>query len=123
MTANENCAKQIVARIGTLEDMGARFTKAWKDAERGGEALGERITFLSLESFVSVMSPKRLELLRDLRAHGASSIRAVSTRLGRDYKSVHTDVTLLADAGLIDRTTEGKVAVTWDKVRAEMELV
>ncbi len=60
--------------------------------------------------------------VRDLRAHGASSIRAVSTRLGRDYKSVHTDVTLLADAGLDDRTSEGKVAVTWDKVIAELEL-
>ena len=39
MTTKENTSRQIVARIGTLEDMGARFTKAWKDAERGGERL------------------------------------------------------------------------------------
>lgn len=115
--------KQITAHVGTLDDMAKRFVVAWKDAERGGKRKGEHITFLTLESLVSVMSRKRLELLRALRASGPSSVRALATRLERDYKSVHTDVSLLADAGLIKRGADGLVSAPWDKVQAELELV
>ena len=49
-------------------------------------------------------------------------MRALAARLARDYKSVHQDVALLADAGLIIRQARDRVAVTWDRVRAEMDL-
>ena len=60
--------------------------------------------------------------LRALRASGPSSIRALSTALARDYKSVHTDVVLLADAGLIKRNKDGSISAPWDKVQAELRL-
>ena len=85
-------------------------------------SMDEHITFVTLESLVSVMSPKRLELLRALRASGPSSIRALATLLERDYKSVHSDVTLLADAGLIRRGKDGAISAPWDKVQAELQL-
>lgn len=115
-------AKQIKARIGTLDDMGQRFVAAWKNAEKGGRDDETHVTFLSLDSFVSVMSPKRVELLRALRRVGPSSVRALAGQVGRDYKSVHSDVALLAGAGLIERGEDGKIRVPWDKVTAEMEL-
>jgi predicted transcriptional regulator len=114
--------KTVNVHIDSLEGMGERFVTAWKAAEAGDRKSRSHITFLSLESFVSVMSPKRLQLLRQLRSEGASSIRALSGALQRDYKSVHGDVTLLADAGLIERSKDGKIAVTWDKVNAELDL-
>ena len=63
-----------------------------------------------------------LELLRALRASGPSSIRALSIALARDYKSVHTDGGLLADAGLIKRNKDGSISAPWDKVQAELRL-
>ncbi len=45
----------------------------------------------------------------------------LAKRLERDYKNVHTDVAQLAVLGLIERESGG-VAVTWDRVRAELAL-
>ena len=117
--------KQINLQIGTLEDMGERFVAAWKAAEQGKRPAPDKrsnITFLGLESFVSVMSPKRLELLRALRRLGPLSVRALASHLARDYKSVHGDVAMLEDAGLIERTKDNKIAVTWDEINARMQL-
>ena len=115
-------SKRIDLHIGDVEDMGDRFIAAWKAAEAGHAVTRDHVTFLSLESFVSILSPKRLALLKALRASGASSVRALAAHLARDYKSVHQDVALLADAGLITRQARDRVAVTWDRVRAEMDL-
>ena len=50
------------------------------------------------------------------------SIYELAKRLQRDYKNVHTDVTRLAELGLIERRDDGGVAVAWDVVRAELDL-
>jgi predicted transcriptional regulator len=114
--------KRITAHVGPLDDMAKRSVVAWNEGQRGGKPLGEHVTFVTLESLVSVMSPKRLELLRGLRASGPTSIRALADQLARDYKSVHGDVTLLMDAGLIKRLADGSISAPWDKVQAELDL-
>jgi predicted transcriptional regulator len=113
---------QINAHIGTLEDMGSRFIDAWKAAEAGRPVVRDNITFLSLESFLSTMSPKRLELMRHLRKNGPMSVRRLGQELARDYKSVHREVALLANAGLIERRAADLVAVAWDRVVTELDL-
>jgi predicted transcriptional regulator len=50
------------------------------------------------------------------------SIYELAKRLERDYKNVHTDVTRLAELGLIERRADGGVAVAWDVIRAELQL-
>jgi predicted transcriptional regulator len=114
--------EQINIHVGTLDDMGARFIDAWKAAEGGRPVVRDNITFLSLESFMATMSPKRLELMRHLRKNGPMSVRRLSTELARDYKSVHREVALLANAGLIERRATDLVAVAWDRVVTELEL-
>lgn len=108
--------------VGSLDDMGRRFADAWRKAERGERVQSRNLTFVDLPTLVSVLSPKRLDLLKTLRASGASSIRALATALHRDYKSVHQDVSQLIAAGLIERKARDSVVVTWRKVRAEMDL-
>ncbi len=49
-------------------------------------------TFLLINKVTSVLTPKRLALLKSLRPHGPLSIRALSKQLERDYKNVHTQV-------------------------------
>jgi predicted transcriptional regulator len=113
---------QINVHIGTLDDMGARFVTAWKSAEEGRTIARDNITFLSLEAFMATMSPKRLELMRHLRRHGPMSVRRLSAELARDYKSVHREVAMLANAGLIERPASDQVAVAWDRVVTELDL-
>ena len=50
-------------------------------------------------------------------------MRALSVLLKRDYKSVHSDVQVLLNAGLIDRTDEGLIEVTWDSITADFDLL
>jgi predicted transcriptional regulator len=112
----------VVAHIGSIEHMAARFVDAWQTLERGEDVTRNHITFLSLADFTSAMSPKRVALLRHLRRSGPMSVRRLSAELGRDYKSVHREVARLADAGLIDRRTRDEVAVGWDRAVTALDL-
>lgn len=80
------------------------------------------IAFESMETFLKVLTPNRWALLRALRGRGPSSIRALAQALGRDYRGVHADVTVLVDAGLIERDDSGAISVPWSRVSAEMAL-
>ena len=114
--------RSLAVHIGSLEDMGRRFADAWKRVEAGNDVPREHVTFLRLEGFMAAMSPKRLELLRHLRRAGPCSVRRLAMELARDYKSVHGEVARLVDAGLIERTDSGEVAVGWDRIVTEVDL-
>jgi predicted transcriptional regulator len=77
-------------------------------------------SFEHMESLLKVLTPNRWTLLRTLRRSGASSIRALSQLLNRDYRGVHADVTGLIDAGLIEKLENGKITVPWSRITAEM---
>src|ERR1700690_2129479 len=85
-----------------------RFVDAWHRAEHG-EAFQERhLAFESWDTLVRVLTGKRMELLRYVRHHDVTSIRALAKALGRDYSNVHSDVQALMEAGLVD-TSNGAV--------------
>ena len=91
----------------SAEAMARRFIDAWHRAERGEAVDEHHLSFESWAGLASVLTPRRLELLRHLRRHPAVSIAELARALGRDYKRVHVDVEALAAAGLIDRTPAG----------------
>ncbi len=102
-----------------------RFLSAWERSLRG-EASGTYLTFEDLPTLLSVMTPRRLELLRTLRQNGPLSIRALAKVLGRDYKNVHnvhTDVRSLESVGLVERTADGALNAPWDEIDARLSLV
>ena len=94
------------------------------DEVRAGPGLREpvREALLGLEAFLAAMSPRRLDLMRHLRRAGPMSVRRLSKELGRDYKSVHSEVARLVDAGLIERSASDEVAVRWDRIVTELDL-
>lgn len=108
--------------VDTLEGMGRRFAAAWKSAEEGRESSRDHVTFLSLETFMAAMSPRRLELMRHLRRHGPMSVRRLAGELSRDYKSVHRETAMLTMSGLVERRARDEVAVSWDRAITELEL-
>ena len=114
--------KQLSVHIGSLADMGDRFVAAWKTLEAGRPARADNVTFINLASFMTAMSPKRLELMRHLRREGPMSIRRLAQQLGRDYKSVHGETSLLIQTGLIARTAEDEIRIGWDRIVTELDL-
>ena len=112
---------RLQVHVGSLQEMGRRFADAWHRAERGEHFSETHVTFLDFESMRAALSPRRLELLRHLRQHGASSIRGLAAALRRDYKNVHQDVVDLEAAGLLVRDGR-KLTAPWDEVQASVSL-
>jgi predicted transcriptional regulator len=110
-----------------VEDAGRaykHFIDTWHKAETGTIDQAEiHLNFESFSMLASVLTPKRLELMKVLRQKGLLSIRALSKQLGRDYKNVHTDVIALEAADLIQRSEDGLLVVPWDVIDAHVRLV
>lgn len=113
--------RKVLVHVGTLEDMGQRFVRAWQRAANGERVHETHLTFPNLPALLNALTPKRMELLRALHAEPAPSIKALARRLGRDYKRVHEDVETLAKSGLLDRD-DGSLRAPYDAIAAEMRL-
>jgi predicted transcriptional regulator len=79
------------------------------------------VTFPDLPAMLNALTPKRLELLRDVHREPAPSVKALADRLGRDYKRVHEDVETLTASGLL-RREDGSLTTPYDAITAEMRL-
>jgi len=88
-------SKRVKVHVGALGDMGKRFVSAWHRLERGEKVRERHVTFPDLPAMLNTLTPKRLELLRDVHREPAASVKALAVRLGRDYKRVHEDVETL----------------------------
>ena len=106
---------------GTARDDAAAFVDAWHRAERGERVLERRQAFESWEALAAVMSKERLRLLRHVRHHPQPSVKALAESLGRQYRRVHEDVSVLAEAGLLDRSGGG-VRASVGRIEAVIKL-
>lgn len=114
--------RKIEIRLGAAADALDRFEAAWNRIQEGRAMRPlDVLTFSDLPLLTKTLSPARWALMQALRNKPAS-IYELAKRLGRDYKNVHTDVTQLAAIGLIERRGDGRVAVAWDVLRAELRL-
>jgi predicted transcriptional regulator len=115
-------SKDIELRIGgSFDDVAKRVANAWRRAEAGEAVSEDHLTFLGWDAFSRTMTTKRLELLRHLHRHPQSSISALAKSLKRDYRRVHEDVGILAEAGLIERDGNG-LRAGYDEIRTVIAL-
>jgi len=54
-----------------------------------------------------------------LTGAGPVSIREAARRAGRDVKAVHRDVHALLNAGLLDKTADGKIMFPYDAIHVD----
>ena len=113
--------KKIQVHVDGLAEMGRRFVDAWHRAEAGGVVDEAHVTFLSFQAMTETLSPRRLELLRYVRQHGAASMRDLAASLKRDYKNVHQDVRALEAGGLLVRDGR-RLTAPWNEVQASINL-
>ena len=97
----------------------AEFARAWK---AGRPEKSARISFSTPELLWKVLTAKRWELLKALCGAGPVSIREAARRVDRDVKAVHSDVTALLAAGVLDRAEGGGIVFPFEAVRVEFLL-
>lgn len=81
-----------------------------------------RIAFESPELLWKVLTAKRWELLRALTGAGPVTLREAARRVARDVKAVHGDAHALLDAGILERTSDGKIVFPFDAVHVDFML-
>lgn len=114
-------SKRLKVHVGTIEEMGKRFVSAWHRLAAGEKVRERHVTFPDLPAMLNALTPKRLELLRNVHREPAASVKALAVRLGRDYKRVYEDVETLTASGLLLRE-DGRVSAPYDAITAEMRL-
>jgi predicted transcriptional regulator len=87
-----------------------------------GQPQGAVISFASPELLWQTLTRKRWEVVKAMTGRGPVTIRGLARELGRDVKGVHGDVHALLDAGLLDRTAEGRILFPYDTVHVDFEL-
>ena len=87
----------------------AHFAKVWNSAAGGKKVKPYNgIGFESIAQFAAALTPQRWLLTNALKGIGPTSIYALTKKLGRHYKNVHTDVTALVQLGIIEKDTRVK---------------
>ena len=111
--------KTVVFNIQTLEAALSDVATSWKTGK--GDATTQ-IGFATWELMHKVLSPKRLGIIRVMAGAGPLSIREIARRVGRDFKGVHSDATLLLKAGVVDRAESGRLVFPYDRIHVDFEI-
>lgn len=118
----------------TLRVTVERVTDAREETVETAEAIAEGETAPAVVSFATVgelrkiLTDRRIELLQALvdTDGAAESISALAKDLDRDYRTVHDDVSRLADYGLLFVVDEGQSKrpyVPYERIHLDVELV
>ena len=94
--------KTVTISVSSMDKTKRRFLAAFK-----GKPQGAHISFPTVELLWKVLTPNRMALVRALTGAGTISIREAARRVNRDVRAVHSDVTVLIKAGLLNRTVGG----------------
>lgn len=111
--------RTVILDVRTAEHAAKDFVHAWKTGKAQRSA---RISFSSPELLWKVLTAKRWEILKAMCGAGPVTVREVSRRVSRDVKSVHSDLTALFKAGVLDRTESGQMVFPYESVKVEFLL-
>lgn len=96
-------------------------------AERweAGEVVPHVVNFQDPSDLRALLTDRRIELLRSVMAEPPGSIRGLAERLGRDVKSVHGDLQVLAGYDVIRYERDGRAKrpfVPYDTIEVSLEI-
>lgn len=121
--------RNIKIEIKSTEDSLNEFKDYWKNIEKGEKVeKKEALYFESLNVLRSVLTTKRIELLKAIAKHKPKSIYELSKIVNRDLKNVNEDVKLLSELGLLElkksKTDKERIepVVEYDRIMIEIDL-
>jgi len=103
--------------FAVLKDLAGRIDDGWLP-----EKTVERLYFGDLPSLLKHLTPKRFELLGELRRMGHVSINGLAKHLNRQYRNVFDDVKNMERLGLVEKDASGQFFVPWDEIDATFKL-
>ena len=109
----------------TVDDMDSMFDRARENAAEEGVADEAVRSFASVADIRSLLTDRRLEVLRAIMDDPPESITALADRLDRNYADVHADVQVLADHHIVYFETDGRAkrpGVPYERVRVDIEI-
>jgi predicted transcriptional regulator len=109
--------RTVTLEVSSREEASRRFLSAFE-----GQPQGEFISFETPALLFKVLTQKRWELLSVMTGAGPMTLREVARRAGRDVKAVHGDVHALLNAGILQKTEDGRVVFPFDAVRVSFVL-
>ena len=119
--------KNIKVGIKSLEDSLNEFAVTWKKLENEEKIDKHKaLYFESIDALRSVLTNKRIEILRTIKKQKPGSIYELAKILGRDLKNVNEDVKLLADLDFVTlekvKTDRKRTVPTVDYGEITMEI-
>lgn len=111
--------KTVTLDVRPPSDTLADFAQAW---QTGQAVPADRISFATPELLWKVLTAKRWELLKALCGAGPVTVREAARRVNRDVKAVHTDLSALLMAGVLNRTEAGRIEFPYQAVKVEFLL-
>ncbi|MDP1671735.1 MAG: helix-turn-helix domain-containing protein [Burkholderiales bacterium] len=110
--------KTVVIGVSSRQEANARLMHALAT----GKPQNAYRSFESTADLWRTISPNRWDVLKEMTGAGAMSLRELARRVERDVKSVHADVHALLNAGLLDKTEDGKIIFPFDAVHVDFML-
>jgi predicted transcriptional regulator len=111
--------KTVILDVRAPEEAMQDFVSSWKSGKAQKSA---RISFATPELLWKVLTAKRWALLKAMCGAGPITVREAARRVNRDVKSVHTDLSALLKAGVLDRTEAGQMVFPYETVKVEFML-
>lgn len=93
----------------------------WED----GEAVPHVVNFERPSDLRSLLTDRRIELLRSVMTEQPGSIRQLAERIGRDVKSVHSDLRVLAEYDVVHFERDGRAKrpfVPYETIEVSLEI-
>lgn len=112
--------KTVILDVRPPEAAMRDFVDTWKTGKAQKAA---RISFASPELLWKVLTAKRWQLLKALCGAGPVTVREATRRVHRDVKAVHSDLTALRLAGVLERTESGQLEFPYECVKVEFVLL
>lgn len=109
--------KTVTLSISSRQDVTRRALTAFQ-----GKRQVAHISFASVDLLWQTLTRKRWELIQAMVGRGAMTIREAARRAGRDVKAVHRDVHVLLDAGVLERTADGRITFPYESVHVDFTL-
>jgi predicted transcriptional regulator len=103
--------RTVTLEVSSRKESDRRLLRAFE-----GQPQGEVISFETPMLLFKVLTQKRWELLSALTGAGPVTLREAARRVGRDVKAVHGDIHALLDAGILQKTGEGRIVFPFDAV-------
>jgi predicted transcriptional regulator len=95
------------------------------DQWEAGEEVPHVINFENPSDLRALLTDRRIQLLKSVMAEQPASIRQLAERLGRDVKTVHDDLHVLADYDIIHFEQAGRAKqpfVPYDTIEVNIEI-